>query len=366
MKEFLKNRYHLVLLGISSVAFVMASAILIPGTLGLRDSLARASRITEPTAEGLPAPLHHASDAAGLLTKTNAWTPRENGVSPFVSRPYLLKEGKLVDPLDNGEPLHPPVPNQWLVDHQLDYADLDILNEDPKHKGFTVLEEFQAGTDPNNPAQLPPLHTKLGYSENDIHKRLYTFDFLGSSDVENSRSASYDLRPKEPLENPARGNRPDRRVRSVPVGGCIPGAEFLKVIAYNEKKTTIRDTEYDVSELTLENTVTGERHVLRTKKNHPRDYAPHPIEIIEGVTLHYQLTGNPDQPIEAKRGESFDLQSLDKSTTETYKLKEFSNEGILLEKGGETFLVKPGAPATTHDSANTTPSVSGTEHPSPV
>jgi hypothetical protein len=354
MKEFLSHHYHWILLGLAALVLLVTAAILIPGTLGLRNSLAQASNIAKSTTDGLPPPLNHASDAVDLLVKTSSWSPRENGVSPFVSRPYLLKEGKLVDPLEGSEPLHPPVPNQWLVDHQLDYADVNVLDRDPKHKGFTVLEEFEAGTDPNNPTQLPPFYTKLNYSDSDIHKHIYTFDFLGLSDEENGGTNTYELRPEEVLKNPERGDKPDRSLRKVAIGETIPGAEFLKAIAYNEKKTTVQDTEYDVSELTLENTITGERHVLQTKKNHPRGYAPHPIEVIEGVTFHYQLTGNPDEPIEVKRGESFDLHSLDKSSSETYKLKEFSNEGILLEKGGETFIVKPGIPATSHDSPKTT------------
>jgi len=366
MKEFLERHYHHLLLGFAGLSLLVAAGVLIAATLGLSDSIAQSSNIYKSTTDGLPAPLNHATDAVNLLLKTASWNPRENGVSPFVSRPYLLKDGKLVDPLEGGEPLHPPVPNQWLVDHQLDYADLNILNLDPKHKGFTVLEEFEAGTDPNNPSQLPPLYTKLSYSDDDIHKQIYTFDFLGLSDDENESTNSYQLRPAEPLKNPSRGDKPDRSIRKVPIGGSIPGAEFLKVIAYNDKKTTIHDTEYDVSELTLENGITGERYVLQTKKNHPRGYVAHPIEIIEGVTFHYRLTGNPDEPIEVKRGENFDLHSLDKNTNETYKLKEFSNEGILLEKGGQTFIVKPGNSTTTPDSPKSTSTFHSTKTELPV
>ena len=272
------------------------------------------------------------------LKKPPVWTVREDGASPLVSRPYLLRDGKLIDPMEGTEPLYPPVPNQWLIDHQLDYTDVNILERDPKHKGFTVKEEFEAGTDPNNPKQFPPLYSKLGYSANDIRKSNYTLEFQGEE--ENEGRKEYLIRPFQPLPNPAKGNRPDNSVRAVVKGDTVPGAPFLKVVDFIPKKKTINDTEYDVSELILENTLTGERHAL-VQRSTSREYRKKTIELVESVTFHYQLAGAPQEDITVERGKELTLGSLDKTYTENYKLVDFSSEGILLNKGGKSFTVKP-------------------------
>ena len=106
------------------------------------------------------------------------------------------------------------------------------------------------------------------------------------------------------------------------------------------KKKTINDTEYDVSELILENTLTGERHAL-VQKSTSREYRKKNIELVESVTFHYQLAGAPQEDITVERGKEIILGSLDKNYTETYKLVDFSANGILLNKGGKTFTVKP-------------------------
>ncbi len=283
------------------------------------------------------------------------WNLRKDGASPLVSRIYLLKEGTLLDPVEESQPLYPPVPNKWLFDHGLDYTDVKILERDPKHKGFTVLEEFLAGTDPNNSSSLPPLHKKLSYSESDVLKSNYILEFVGEEEIEGRKE--FQIRPQEPLPNPAnrdsKGNiKADRNTRSVTLGSTIPGADFLKVAQYlGPKNKTINDTEYDVSELVLENTITGDRHTI-VKKNTSREYQRKPIEVIESVQLHYQLAGAPEEIIPVKRGSTFTLTSLDKAHRQTYKFERLSKEGILLEKDGVIHTIQPTAPGQSQQMGN--------------
>ena len=342
MKDFLTRYYHWIILGIAAIALLVSAALLIPQSLGLRDTFTAYASATNAIKAPAPQPTTSATDSLTHLKKPISWQAREDEASPLVSRPYLLKDGKLIDPMVGDAPLYPPVPNQWLIDHQLDYTDVNILERDPKHKGFTVKEEFEAGTDPNNPNQFPPLYTKLSYSDNDIRKSSYTLEFI-DTDSNDAGLQEYELRPLQPIPNPAKGNRPDTSTRTAVKGDTVPGAPFLKVVDYQEKKKTINDTEYDVSELTLENTITGEHHIL-TKKYGSREYKPHPIELIESVTFHYQLTGLPEEVISVQRGKEFTLGSLDKKFTETYKLNDFSNEGILVGKDGKTFTIKASNP----------------------
>ena len=344
MKKFLTTNYHWVLLGLSLLIALVSATLIIILSLGFREGLS--SMASSVKSAGAPVQLEtNAVAALALLKKGADW---KEGSSPFVSRPYLLKEGKLFDPMEGNQPLHPPIPNKWLVDHNLDYADINILQRDPKGKGFTVLEEYLAETDPNDPNQLPPLFKKLSYSDAEIKKDSYTMEFLDVD--ENGGHKEFQLRPVQPIPNPESKNKSDRSTRSVAKGDAIPGVPFLKVVDFVEKKTSENDTEHDVSELTLENPVTKERYTL-VKKNTRKDYKIQPIEVINSIVFHYQPTGAAEQLITVRKGEEFPLESLDKKHTETYKLNNISNEGILLEKGGKSFTVKQGQPTSSATTA---------------
>lgn len=334
MKSLFSARYHLILLGLAALIALASAAHLMIQSRNFEDSL-KPSPLKAKSAVYTPSSTS-STTALDLLKKNLNWKAREDGASPYVSRPYLLKEGKLIDPMEGNEPLYPPVPNQWLIDHQLDYTDMNILDRDPKHKGFTVREEFEAGTDPNNPSQFPPLCSKLSFDQSALRKTTYLMEF---SAEENEGKKELHLRPIQPLPNPAKGGRPDTSSRTIVKGGTVPGAPFLKVEDFQEKKKTINDTEYDVSELILLNTLSGERHVL-VQKNGSREYRKTPIELLESVTFTYQLAGAPPESITVERGKEFPLSSLDKSYSETYKLKDISNDGVVLEKEGKNFPVK--------------------------
>jgi hypothetical protein len=338
MMNFLTRSYHWIILGVATLAALITAALLIPRLLALHDTFTSIAAVTKSTKAPALQPSPNALQALDNLQKPIFWKRRIDGASPWISRPYILKNGMLIDPMEGTEPLYPPVPNKWLIDHKLDYTDLNILDRDPTHKGFTIKEEFLAGTDPNDPNQFPPLYSKLSYSDQDIRKAVYTLEFLDVEDTESGKS--FELRPLQPLPNPAKGNRPDKSSRTVPLGSIIPGAPFLRVINYQDKKKMINDTEYDVSEITLENSLTGEHYTL-VKKYGSREYRPHSLEQIESVTFHYQLTGVPEEIITVQRGKEFSLTSLDKKFTETYKLDDFSAQGVLLEKNGKTFALKP-------------------------
>jgi predicted metal-dependent hydrolase len=54
--------------------------------------------------------------------------------SLLVSRRYLLKDGKLIDPLAEGsDQLHPPITNDWLLVNGLDYTDINIKEKDAEY-----------------------------------------------------------------------------------------------------------------------------------------------------------------------------------------------------------------------------------------
>ena len=342
MKSFLSRHYHLVLLGSAVLVASLTTVFLIMQSSQLENALntrSAASRVPPYTPEAFT----ETSSALALIGKPPEWKPREDGASPYVSRPYVLKDAKLIDPVTSSEPLYPPVPNQWLIDHHLDYTDMNILSRDPLRKGFTILEEFEAGTNPNDPAQYPPLCGKLSYQETGIKKSSYLLEFLGEEDVSDDSGSTQRkilVKPSLQLSNPAKHNKPDVSTRYVLKGETIPGAPFLKVLGINEKKKIINETEYDVSELMLQNTLTGEQYPL-VKKNALREYKKTPIEMIESVLFNYQLSGGAPESVTVERGKQFQLASLDKTHMETYKLVDISKGAILLEKEGKSFTVRP-------------------------
>jgi hypothetical protein len=114
------------------------------------------------------------------------------------------------------------------------------------------------------------------------------------------------------------------------------------VIDIAAKTKVLNDTEYDVSELTLQNTLTGERLAL-VKKNTSREYKRTAIELIESIQFDYQLSGGTPESFNVERGKEFQLANLDKSHTETYKLVDISKDGVVLEKDGKNFTVKQAA-----------------------
>jgi hypothetical protein len=356
MKPFFSRHYHLVLLGAAVLISLGCVIFLIIDSPRL-ESLLKNHPGDKSTGRFSAEANGDSTKALARLKNPPSWIARQDGASPFVSRPYLLKEDKLVDPMEGNQPLYPPVPNQWLIDHHLDFTDRNILDRDPLHKGFTVREEFEAGTDPNNPTQFPPLYAKLSYQESGVNKSSYILEFLGEENVLDDNGVmarKIQIKPFQPMPNPAKGNRPDTSVRSMSRGETVPGAPFLKVVDIVDRKQSINDTEYDVSELKLLNTLTGERIVL-VKKNSSKEYRKTPVELIESIQFLYQLSGGSPEAVTVQRGKEFTLTSLDKTHSETYKLVDVSKDGAVLEKDGKSCILKPGPAPSPSPTPSSTP-----------
>lgn len=99
----------------------------------------------------------------------------------FAGPQLWLQKGK-VTPIDINEEgaVHPPVPNTWFIENGL--QDLlkfsDALTRDPDNDGFTVLEEFEEKTNPNDANSHPLLIKKLVL--NGVKRRVYNVAFSSS------------------------------------------------------------------------------------------------------------------------------------------------------------------------------------------
>lgn len=108
---------------------------------------------------------------------------QETQTSLFVSRIYLLGDGKLVDILEGDTELFPGIPNKWILDNNLDYSSKNLPEEDVDSDGFTNLEEFMVKTNPRDPKSTPPLWTKLRVAASKIDKLRTKFTDLPDGDL---------------------------------------------------------------------------------------------------------------------------------------------------------------------------------------
>ena len=123
------------------------------------------------------------------------------GIPLFVSRSAPNKGIDLV----TGDPVHPPIPNQWWLQYRLDPGFGDSLQRDADSDGFSNLEEFEAKTDPTDELKFPELVAKLKYSKDESLVWIlrpgfeseggYTFTYKDSNRQVNRASAAAVVMP---------------------------------------------------------------------------------------------------------------------------------------------------------------------------
>ena len=223
-----------------------------------------------------------------------AGTPERGSL--LVSRRYLLKDGKLIDPLaEGGDQLHPPITNDWLLANGLDYTDMNIKEKDADGDGFSNLEEFKKKTNPNDPKDAPASFNKLklvGFKP--VPFRL---KFKGDPSGEGKE---FQINLKD-LKGSARS-----QYRKI--GDQIEGAPY-KVLKYEAKPglNGVNATG-DLSELTVQNTETGDSIVLVFNKetNDPTSFG-----------TFRNLLALEDADFTLKKGEEFTIKP---DTTRKLKL----------------------------------------------
>lgn len=161
--DWVKKHYDLAILGLTTLLLV-ASAGWIAWEASLPTEEFAGVPPNPPHNDDFPKPdLVVIEKAVVAATAPDKWQPDTSGAkgSLFVSRKYLLKDGKLLDPIEGGEMLHPPIPNAWFDEYHLDLSNSKIKDLDSDGDGFTNLEEYEAKTNPNDKTSTPPSSTKL-------------------------------------------------------------------------------------------------------------------------------------------------------------------------------------------------------------
>ena len=288
--NWVKQKYDIVILAVATLLLVSNAGWIVMNRM--EQSVVQTSLIV-PKENAIPAlSLDAVRQAAALTDSPAKWksgsdlpegTPERGSL--LVSRRYLLKDGKLIDPLSEGsEQLHPPITNDWLLANGLDYTDMNIKEKDSDGDGFSNLEEFEKKTNPNDPKDAPASFNKLklvGFKP--VPFRL---EFKGDPSGDGKE---FQINLKD-LKGSARS-----QYRKI--GDQIEGAPY-KILKYESKESTERNLTVNVSELTVQNTETGESIVLVYNKeaNDPTSY---------GTFRNLLASGDADFTL--KKGEEFTI-----------------------------------------------------------
>lgn len=299
--NWVKEKYDILILALATLLLVSNGAWI---AMSRMEPEAVQAGLTIPKDSVIPpVNLDAIRQASALVESPSSWkapTDLPEGApergSLLVSRRYLLKDGKLIDPLAEGsDQLHPPITNQWLLANGLDYTDMNIKDKDSDGDGFTNLEEFIKNTNPNDPKDAPASLNKLkliGF--NPVPFRL---EFKGDPSGEGKE---FQINLKD-LKGSARS-----QYRKI--GEQIEGAPY-KILKYEFKEgPNERGVTVNLSELTVQNTETGDSIVLTYNKeaNDPTSF---------GTFRNLLAPGDPDFTL--KKGEEF---SIKPDTTRKLKL----------------------------------------------
>ena len=165
--NWVKQKYDIVILAVATLLLVSNGGWIVMSRM---EPVQFQAALTAPKENAIPSlDLDAVRQAATLAGSPAKWkssadlpagTPERGSL--LVSRRYLLKDGKLIDPLAEGsDQLHPPITNDWLLANSLDYTDMNIKEKDADGDGFSNLEEFEKKTNPNDPKDAPASFNKL-------------------------------------------------------------------------------------------------------------------------------------------------------------------------------------------------------------
>ena len=330
--NWIKQNYDRFLLALFSVVLLACAGLLFSNAHGfatvfdeLKHPVARNNNIPRVDQEAV-------ADKQQHLEKPDEWPARmvdSRRLPLFVSVPYIAKTSVnadgtqsqvLIDPLDtvSGQPIHPPIPNAWLLDHKQDLLSPDVLTQDSDGDGFSTIDEYLGHTDPTDKNSHPPYYTKL------VMTLLQRIPFRLRFDAKNGDTLQINILDIQ-----------DAPTWFGKVGGMITLTKpNFKVIKFVPKTIKDGNITRDVSEVTVENQETHEEIVLPKQQevDSPTSYA----------VLNY-LWAN--KKFAVKKNQEFTLVPEDKVK---YKTLEINDRNVVILKEDENKkltinLVTPGA-----------------------
>jgi len=312
--DWIKRNYDQFFLGLVALLLLVLSGFLISSAIGFQQIFEGIRGQVIHHNEIPPVDLSSLQQAADAAANPGKWELKSDEGSLFVSIPYIAAGDSLIDPRTSDKPLHPPVPNRWIIDNKLDILDNNVLNEDPDGDGFTNLDEWKGlkgdgsdSTNPNDPKSHPPYYTKLRLAQ--YIKQPFRLLFNAyDGDINKPETLTFQI-------NTVDVNQPSQFVK---IGDIINGTKF-KVIKFEHKVETDPATgsTRDVSELTVQNTELGDNVALVLERivDSPDSYA-----------LFRYLWNNTQ--FEVKKNKEFVLLP---ETTLRYKLIDIKEDEALIQ-----------------------------------
>jgi hypothetical protein len=270
--DWIKRNYDQFILALVALLLLALSGLLIASAMSFQQTFAGIRGQVFHNNVVPPVDMTAIKDATVALENPAKWELRGDQGSLFVSIPYIETSGTIVDPRTSETPLHPPVPNRWIIDHKLDILDNNILNEDPDGTGFTVLDDWKNvkgdgsdSIDPQDKNAHPPYWTKLRlmqYIKQPFRLLFNAYD----GDMKKPETMTFQINTVD-VQQPS---------QFVKIGDQIAGTKF-KVIGFQYKTVFNPSTqiERDVSELTVRNIESQDdvTLVLETIVDSPDSYA---------------------------------------------------------------------------------------------
>jgi hypothetical protein len=241
--DWVRKNFDKAILIATALALLVCSGLIIGRAMAFRDQFAETNSPKPPDNAIKQLPMDALTVASAKLQSPPNWIGHEGSL--LVSRPYVLVDGALIDPLEGSKNLHEPIKNSWLIRYDLPYWESNIKDQDPDEDRFSNLEEYLAGTDPRDKNSIPAFYTKLRLLR--FISRPFRLIFTGTPDD----GQTFTINTRD------RGGR----TRFVQVGEMIEGTPY-KVISYQARTERKNEIDVDASTLTIENTQTGQQIVL--------------------------------------------------------------------------------------------------------
>lgn len=323
-------------LAIAALVVLAIAFLLYSNANGFENQFQDAYR-NPPEENKIPATdLQPVTDRLAALEKPATWAPKKS--SAFVSRKYLVKDEKLIDPTRGKIPLHPPVLNDYINKHGIDITTPNVLTDDLDKDGFSLIFEYAGNdgiqstlppevepdpTDPTKAESHPPYHTRLYLIK--IHKVPFRLIFKAADQDGTTKKYTIQINPMD------RGNR----TMFVEEGDVIPNTDW-KFESFVLKDQGDRD----MSVANMVNVKTGQKLALvhNTIGDSPESFAVFSYRWIAHG-------GEPAKDFFKRKDETF---SLDPEKDKTYKVIEIRDREVdVLMPSGEkkTFLVTPEPPS---------------------
>lgn len=308
--DWLKKNYERAILAVAILALIGSSVFIVLGSMDFPTAFATRNSSKRPDNTIKPLPIEALQTASQAVDKAKIWTSHDGSL--FISRPYVLLNNELIDPLAAGKDLHAPITNAWLIKYDLPYWEGDIKDQDPDGDRFSNLEEFVNNTDPLDAKSVPPYWTKLRLAK--FISKPFRLKFTGTPD----EGQTFTI------------NAIDGRSRTqfLQLGQMIEGTPY-KLLSYKPNKITKDEMEVDVSELTIENTETNQKLVLIVRKE-----ANDPTSFGEFLYLY------DNSRFTVKKDDEF---TLTPQSDKKYKLIDISQSEALIKdlQSGEEHKILP-------------------------